>query len=131
MAAASEKVPHPKQICGIWVCVVVVRGVQATWRIYKDPYNALANSTTWRAFWSAFCTFNLAIMGSSILPMPYAFSKTGQAGSWPLIPLPESLLSCAEPVVLSLLYRRQLPIMSAPGCKLSEAALCHPGSGTA
>lgn len=52
--------------------------LQATWRIYKDPYNVLANSTTWRAFWSAFCTFNLAIMGSSILPMPYAFSKTGQ-----------------------------------------------------
>jgi len=51
--------------------------LQATWRIYKDPYNPLANSTSWRAFWSAFCTFNLAIMGSSVLPMPYALSKTG------------------------------------------------------
>lgn len=50
---------------------------QASWRIYKDPYNALANSSSWRAFWSAFSTFNLAIMGSSVLPMPYAISKTG------------------------------------------------------
>ena len=51
--------------------------VQALWRIYRDPDNPLANSTTWRSFWSAFCTFNLAIMGSSVLPMPYALSKTG------------------------------------------------------
>lgn len=50
---------------------------QASWRIYKDPYNALANSSSRRAFWSAFSTFNLAIMGSSVLPMPYAISKTG------------------------------------------------------
>jgi amino acid permease len=37
----------------------------------------LTNSTTSRAFWSAFYTFNLAIMGGSVLPMPYAISKTG------------------------------------------------------
>lgn len=51
--------------------------VQTSWRIYKDPDNALTNSTSRRAFWSAFCTFNLAIMGGSVLPMPYAMSKTG------------------------------------------------------
>jgi hypothetical protein len=51
--------------------------LQTSWRIYKDPDNALTNSTSRRAFWSAFCTFNLAIMGGSVLPMPYAMSKTG------------------------------------------------------
>lgn len=51
--------------------------VQTSWRIYKDPDNALTNSTSRRAFWSAFSTFNLAIMGGSVLPMPYAMSKTG------------------------------------------------------
>lgn len=51
--------------------------VQASWRVYKDPYNPLVNSSSRRAFWSAFSTFNLAIMGSQTLAMPYAISKTG------------------------------------------------------
>lgn len=72
-AAIVGAVP-PLCVCACRPCLCCV---QTSWRIYKDPDNALTNSTSRRAFWSAFCTFNLAIMGGSVLPMPYAMSKTG------------------------------------------------------
>lgn len=45
--------------------------------VETDQDNYLASSTVKQAFWSAFTTFNLTVMGNSVLPMPYAFSKTG------------------------------------------------------
>lgn len=45
--------------------------------VETDPDNHLASSTSKQAFWSAFTTFNLTVMGNSVLPMPYAFSRTG------------------------------------------------------
>uniref|UniRef100_A0A383V717 Amino acid transporter transmembrane domain-containing protein n=1 Tax=Tetradesmus obliquus TaxID=3088 RepID=A0A383V717_TETOB len=47
--------------------------------IETDHDNPLASSSGRKAFYSAFTTFNLAVMGSSVLPMPYAMSHTGAA----------------------------------------------------
>lgn len=51
--------------------------LQAVLLVETDQDNYLASSTGKQAFWSAFTTFNLTVMGNSVLPMPYAFSKTG------------------------------------------------------
>lgn len=48
------------------------------WRVSSAPaLDGLARDSGRRAFWSAFATLNLAVMGNSVLPMPAVISRVG------------------------------------------------------
>eukprot|EP00877_Chromochloris_zofingiensis_P007157 jgi/Chrzof1/2695/Cz11g25150.t1 len=53
------------------------QNTEVTWVVEQDTAAPAQSDSKWRAFFSACVTLTLGVLGSSVLPIPFALSKTG------------------------------------------------------